>query len=67
MECTDPFPDAVLDLLGLVQIPVKDPVILSLFFFLLINPGLIHNNYSNLLSFNLAITPSILASTVIRI
>jgi hypothetical protein len=31
VECTDPLPDEVLDILGLVEIPVKDLVVLFLF------------------------------------
>jgi hypothetical protein len=67
VECTDSFPDAVLDLLGLVQIPVKDPGIPSLFIFLVINLGLIHNNHPNLLLIYSVNTSTILSSTVIRI
>ena len=67
VECVDVFPDEVLDIFGLIQIPVKDPVIPFLLIFLVINPGSIHHNHTNLLSIDLSITSNILACTVIRI
>ena len=66
-ECTDPLPDEVLDVLGLIRIPEKDPVLPFIFILLLINPALFQNNSMNLLAIDLAITTIILASTVIRI
>jgi hypothetical protein len=67
VECNDPFPDAVLDLLGLVQIPVKDPVILFLFIFLVISPGLTYPASAHPLPLDLAVTSKLIPSTVIRI
>jgi hypothetical protein len=67
VECNDPFPDAVLDLLGLVQIPVKDPVILFLLTFLVTDPGVPHPNSAHPLPVGLTITSKIIPSTVIRI
>ena len=67
VECTDPLPDEVLDILGLIEIPVKDLIISFLFIFLVINPGLTHPNSAHLSPLDLPVTSKIIPSTVIRI
>ncbi len=67
VECTDPLPDEVLDVLGLVEIPVKDPVVLFLFVFLVVNPGLTRPISARPLPVDLTITSKIIPCTVIRI
>ena len=67
VECTDPLPDEVLDILGLIRIPVKDPVILFLFLFLVIKPGFTHPGSAHRLPIDPAVTSKIIPATVIRI
>ncbi len=69
VECTDPLPDEVLDILGLIQIQLKDLVILFVFIFLVIKPDLthIHPTSDHPLPVDLTITSKIIPCTVIRI
>ncbi len=67
MECTDPGPDELLDIFGLVRIPVKDLIVSFIFIVLVINPGPTYPNSVRPLPINTTNTSEIILSTVIRI
>jgi hypothetical protein len=65
VDCTDPFPDELLDILGLIERPVNGIPIphVSLEFI----PKLTYTNPATLLHINATISLNILPATIIRI
>ena len=67
LECTDPFPDELLDIFGLIERPVNDLVIAFLYTICVFLKSKSHRNSGSLFPVNPAITSRIILSTVIRI
>ena len=67
VECTDLFPDEVLDCLGLMEIPLEDLAVPFLYVLLGGNQSVNHPNQLNLFEISLTITSRVILSTVIRI
>ena len=67
VDCTYPFPDEFLDILGLMEIPLEDFINQILPILFGINPGLKQHNHSNQLEIEFTTTSKIILSTVIRI
>ena len=67
LECTDPFPDELLDIFAMIERPVNDLVIGFLYAICIFLKSKSHRNPGSLFPINPAITSRIILSTVIRI
>ena len=67
VECTDPFPDELLDIFGLIERPVNNLVIAFPYAMCVFLESENHPNSGSLLPISHAITSRIILSTVIRV